>query len=375
MALQYYEFSQSGNHLTVKMFLPQNTSQEDLEIEITNNSLRVALKNDDPLIEGSLFEEVSRTYYTIENDIQFLIHLEKQNEDIWPLVIFDHLNGKMDSNSEYLLFDYYEEREEFEKAFEFLLSSAKKSHYESTFEIAKLYFEGSVQYEIEPNHREALKWWEISAKLGNGESQLMAGNHYTFGDGCPIDYRKAEKYYNQAIKNKNREALFYLGRLYFEGGSGIQQSFEKAAELWIKASEYNHPEAIFQLGLLYMNGNGVAKDIKKAESLIKKAKEIEPSLEIPHEMLVELSETSQTPKPQKDEKPEIDLTKQEEKKDSKKDSKQEEKKDSKNVTKKKCSLKSYIIGGVVIAIIAGATYFAYEKSKGKSDDQIKKRRF
>ncbi|OQY00949.1 MAG: hypothetical protein B6I26_06705 [Desulfobacteraceae bacterium 4572_130] len=72
------------------------------------------------------------------------------------------------------------------------------------------------------------------------------------------DFKKAEKYYLMAIKNKHVNAMFNLGLLY-----AVEfKDFKKAEKYYLMAIENKHVAAMFNLGSLYA---GELKDFKKAE--------------------------------------------------------------------------------------------------------------
>lgn len=94
---------------------------------------------------------------------------------------------------------------------------------------------------VEKNAEKALQWYETYGALDNGKSK---------------DYAL----YSQ---KKVAEAE---GDAYAEG-SGVKQNWKKAVEWYTKYGEDTAPG---KLGRCYLNGTGVAKDIKKAISLLEK---------------------------------------------------------------------------------------------------------
>jgi hypothetical protein len=73
--------------------LPKGTRGKDLNINIQRRKLLVGLKGQEPLINGELHKEikVEESTWTIEDQKELLIHLEKVNKvEWWKTVIVGH---------------------------------------------------------------------------------------------------------------------------------------------------------------------------------------------------------------------------------------------------------------------------------------------
>ena len=109
------------------------------------------------------------------------------------------------------------------------------------------------------------------------EAKAQAMNNlavlYMTGNGVEFDPDKARELFDQAASDHNPSALFNLGAIAEEEGD-----HDKAAELYKEAAVLGDTKALTKLGSFYLKGNGVEKDIKKAQAyLLKAADELEES--------------------------------------------------------------------------------------------------
>ena len=74
----------------------------------------------------------------------------------------------------------------------------------------------------------------------------------------------AEKYFLEAIKNNDKDAIFNLGLLYKN-----LLKYKRAEEYLLK-SDLNNPEVLFQLGLVFDLQNNLSNAIKYYEKAIEK---------------------------------------------------------------------------------------------------------
>jgi hypothetical protein len=69
---------------------------------------------------------------------------------------------------------------------------------------------------------------------------------YYYGNGVTQDYKKAERWYQEAAKQGNLEAQFKLGDMYYYG-YGVDQDYKESVEWYEKAAKQGHVEAQFKL--------------------------------------------------------------------------------------------------------------------------------
>ena len=116
---------------------------------------------------------------------------------------------------------------------------------------------------VPKSHKEAAKWYRLSAEQGDVDAQKNLGRLYDLGEGVAQDYQKAIKWYQFAVDQKNDEAQFHLGTIY-QTGQGISQNFEKASKLYRLAAEQGYVPAQIKLGKMYWDGKGVQQNFVEA---------------------------------------------------------------------------------------------------------------
>jgi TPR repeat protein len=108
----------------------------------------------------------------------------------------------------------------------------------------------------------ALKYFKLSAKLGNVNAQYMLGKIY-LDSGSAEDVRKALEWLGIASENGNAIAQYALGKLYRDGNH-VEKDMEKAVELFTKSAEQKNHYAAYALGKIYLEGKGLPTDISLA---------------------------------------------------------------------------------------------------------------
>jgi TPR repeat protein len=108
----------------------------------------------------------------------------------------------------------------------------------------------------------ALKYFELSAKLGNVNAQYMLGKIY-LDSGSAEDVRKALEWLGMASENGNAIAQYALGKLYRDGNH-VEKDMEKAVELFTISAEQKNHYATYALGKIYLEGKGLPTDISLA---------------------------------------------------------------------------------------------------------------
>ncbi len=156
------------------------------------------------------------------------------------------------------------------------------------------------------------------AEQGNAQAQFFLGKMYRYGLGKPIDAKRAQKWFDQAIKNDvvgimkkaarqgDSSAQSNLGVMYYEGlgvdrdpqsaahwnqqsaeqgyaigqsnyaaqllhGIGVEKNPEQAAFWYEKAAQQDYAQAQNALAALYFSGDGVSRDYAKAKQWFERA--------------------------------------------------------------------------------------------------------
>ncbi len=122
-----------------------------------------------------------------------------------------------------------------------------------------LYAHGSLRDE-----REAVKWLQKAASLGNAGAKLRLGWIYENGITVRKNRVKAAELYREAAEQGSTGAELCLARLY-HAGLGVKRDIREAERLYRAAAEKGNPEAQFELGMLYESGaRGIPRDPKEA---------------------------------------------------------------------------------------------------------------
>jgi TPR repeat protein len=130
----------------------------------------------------------------------------------------------------------------------------------ATRELADMYYTGRG---VKQDYREAARWYEKLAKLGDARAQTSLGLMYARGYGVKQDLRKAHRYWSFAAAQNDPGAQFNLG-LSYSRGDGVPQDYERAAEWYRMAASRGHVQAQHNLGMLYHLGRGVDRDPARA---------------------------------------------------------------------------------------------------------------
>ncbi|KAG8624473.1 hypothetical protein KVT40_007540 [Elsinoe batatas] len=130
---------------------------------------------------------------------------------------------------------------------EYLDFQARKGDLRASFNLAKLYYDGSRG--LEPDMRRAKEEFMRIARM-----YWLSGGK-TASDAAPIVEKLAPR------------AAGYLGRMFLRG-EGTKQSYE-IAQTWLKRGiEYGDALSQYSMGVMYMYGLGVPKDAIRAASYL-----------------------------------------------------------------------------------------------------------
>jgi TPR repeat protein len=116
------------------------------------------------------------------------------------------------------------------------------------------------------DYKEALKWYQKAADLGNADAQYWLGNMYYFGEGVLEDSKEAAKWFQKAADLGNSDAQYRLGDMYYLG-EGVLEDSKEAAKWFQKAAEAGDADRLARerlarerLGEMYRDGEGVPQD-------------------------------------------------------------------------------------------------------------------
>lgn len=138
----------------------------------------------------------------------------------------------------------------------------------ATRQLADLYYTGRDG--VAQDFREAARWYEKLARLGDARAQTSLGLMYARGYGVEKNLRLAHHYWSFAAAQNDPGAQFNLGLTYARG-EGVTQDYEQAADWYKRAASRGHVQAQHNLGVLYHLGKGVDRDPQRAYFWIKLA--------------------------------------------------------------------------------------------------------
>ena len=104
------------------------------------------------------------------------------------------------------------------------------------------------------SYKETLKWLDLAAQQGHGNSAFALGSMYYDGEGVSQDYEQAFQYFEQAAQKGHTVAQYRLGNAYLRG-EGVPQDSKKAIEYFELAAQAGNKEAYYILGFMdcYIN--------------------------------------------------------------------------------------------------------------------------
>lgn len=102
-------------------------------------------------------------------------------------------------------------------------------------------------------------------KTDNEELYAQIGIAYYKGNGVSRDYKAAKKYLQEAANQGSTIALFYLGKMCYDGNYGFMAGKGKAFDFWMKAAKKGEPTSQYNIGTSYMSDEwGEEKSFEKA---------------------------------------------------------------------------------------------------------------
>ena len=163
-----------------------------------------------------------------------------------------------------------------EKAFEWFMKSAQKGYGHSQNEVALYYDDNCESHEAGViNRYEAFKWYRRGAISGNKNAKYNLAYSYENSEDEKVDYEKAFVLYYELATLEKPYALACneIGRSFL-GGHGVKKDAKQAVLWFKKGANLNEPWSIDNLAYCYENGEGVKKDLEKAEKLRKRAEKL-----------------------------------------------------------------------------------------------------
>ena len=119
--------------------------------------------------------------------------------------------------------------------------------------------------------KKAFYWYEKSAAQGYSKAQYMLALMYDNGEGVSTNKVRAFSWYKKSAEQGLSVAQCELG-LKFENGDGVFRNEQKAFYWFKKSAEQGLPDGEYYLGIMYyFGGSGIPKNKKQAAYWVKKA--------------------------------------------------------------------------------------------------------
>jgi len=150
-----------------------------------------------------------------------------------------------------------------------------KGKIEICHKLAKAYYYGDYLNDIAKDREKSVKYLTKACDENYSESCTSLGLLYKSGLSVKKDYKKALKLFKKAYSlDKEAEACFQLGRIYYKGSSkdGITRDRKKSLKYYRLGCDKNNGKSCNNLGILYRDGKyGVTKNYNRALELFEKA--------------------------------------------------------------------------------------------------------
>ena len=148
---------------------------------------------------------------------------------------------------------------------------------DANYSIARLYAARGEDVHAQDYYREAMKYFDKAAELGNISALNAVGVSYESGYGREHNGQTAYDYYRKAADSGNVTAMRNIGRLYRYGKDPLQENIDEAYNWYKKAADAGDGYAMNIIGNIYLYGeygnNGDEKDYKAARQWYEKAAE------------------------------------------------------------------------------------------------------
>ena len=125
------------------------------------------------------------------------------------------------------------------------------------------------QYLERQEYTKAFEYMKKGALEGSVGAQCNLGSFYAQGIGTPKNFNAAIEWWKKAAEQGHAISMYYIATSYLDGNNGIPVDKTTALYWLTKSSDYGNTEAKLALVNFYIKGDGIAKDINKAVTMLK----------------------------------------------------------------------------------------------------------
>ena len=164
-------------------------------------------------------------------------------------------------------------QQDYEKAFDWFLKSAKEGNKFAQYSLGNLYYYGNG---TDKDLSQAFHWYMKSAEQGQPYAAYAAAQMYNKGEYVFKDENQAHEYYKQALsgflelesKDQADDNLFYKMGTMYKNGLGTDIDMDKAINYFMRSAELNNTNAKRTLALEYLSGEYLELDIEKGLEML-----------------------------------------------------------------------------------------------------------
>jgi hypothetical protein len=125
----------------------------------------------------------------------------------------------------------------------------------------------------EPDHAQAVHWFEQATAAGDAEGEAMLGLCLLEGLGVPRDAERAREHLERAAARGSANGGFQLGRMLVAGWGGLADA-QRGVALYLAAAARGHADAAFNLANCLQAGWGCLPDRLAAKALFLRARSL-----------------------------------------------------------------------------------------------------
>jgi TPR repeat protein len=148
------------------------------------------------------------------------------------------------------------------------VDQANMAKADSCFKVGNTFYNGANG--VVQDFKEAAKWYQQAASLGNSDSQNILGSMFHYGQGVNKDESQAVKWFQESAEHGNAKGQKNLGYMYYYG-LGVSKDYEGAMTWFRKSAEQGNVEGCTNLGIMYEQGVGVDTNNVEAMKWYRKA--------------------------------------------------------------------------------------------------------
>ena len=227
-------------------------SRRVYHIRIMDNEITIELK--DGKLSPEELEELCTLGYNLENGI--LYKQDKTKALALYKRAYEEGSSRGANNFGYLLSLLGTSRSTTMMALSVLEEAAKAGNTVAMVNIGNIYEYG--QRTGKPEYKEAAKWYQRAALLGDKRGSFNYANLLHYGRGVRRDRETAFCIFEKLAKCGVREAPFYMG-LYYENGFVVEKNYSEALRYYQAGASMNDPYCYNQLGRMYCLGLGIPR--------------------------------------------------------------------------------------------------------------------